>query len=196
MDSVEGALWLASQTPNILCYLPPSNLPIFRSAARIWRPGLYAWQAKKSSKLTTKQSLKTPRKQLNLAWPCSEVMAYVFNPEFSGKSNEKGFVYKCKLILHNQIWCRLFTWEPKLNYIFYRMVSNTERVCNSIWWNVATRTKQNFFSQRENETYGSNYNKKSLTAIGAALDCHLRSPPFSKPFSFFCVHLSHYFSIY
>ena len=25
MDSVEGALWLASQTPNILCYLPPSN---------------------------------------------------------------------------------------------------------------------------------------------------------------------------
>ena len=25
VDSVEGALWLASQTPNILCYLPPSN---------------------------------------------------------------------------------------------------------------------------------------------------------------------------
>ena len=25
VDSVEGALWLGSQTPNILCYLPPSN---------------------------------------------------------------------------------------------------------------------------------------------------------------------------
>ena len=25
VDSVEGALWLASQTPNILCYLPPTN---------------------------------------------------------------------------------------------------------------------------------------------------------------------------
>ena len=25
VDSVEGALWLAGQTPNILCYLPPSN---------------------------------------------------------------------------------------------------------------------------------------------------------------------------
>ena len=30
---------------------------------------------------------------------------------------------------------------------------------------------------------GSFYNKKSLTAIRAALDRHLRSPPFSKPFS-------------
>ena len=26
VDSLEGSLWLASQTPNILCYLPPSNL--------------------------------------------------------------------------------------------------------------------------------------------------------------------------
>ena len=25
VDSVEGARWLARQTPNILCYLPPSN---------------------------------------------------------------------------------------------------------------------------------------------------------------------------
>ena len=25
VDSVQGALWLASQTPNILYYLPPSN---------------------------------------------------------------------------------------------------------------------------------------------------------------------------
>ena len=25
MDSVEGPLWLASQTPIILCYLPQSN---------------------------------------------------------------------------------------------------------------------------------------------------------------------------
>ena len=30
---------------------------------------------------------------------------------------------------------------------------------------------------------GSFYNKKSFTAIRAALDRHLRSPPFSKPFS-------------
>ena len=30
---------------------------------------------------------------------------------------------------------------------------------------------------------GSFYNKKSLTAIRATLDRHLRSPPFSKPFS-------------
>ena len=25
VDSVDGARWLARQTPNILCYLPPSN---------------------------------------------------------------------------------------------------------------------------------------------------------------------------
>jgi len=25
-DGVEGARWLVRQTPNILCYLPPSNL--------------------------------------------------------------------------------------------------------------------------------------------------------------------------
>ena len=25
VDSAEGARWLARQTPNILCYLPPSN---------------------------------------------------------------------------------------------------------------------------------------------------------------------------
>ena len=25
VDSVKGALWLASRTPNILCYLPLSN---------------------------------------------------------------------------------------------------------------------------------------------------------------------------
>ena len=30
---------------------------------------------------------------------------------------------------------------------------------------------------------GSFYNKKSITAIRAALDRHLRSSPFSKPFS-------------
>ncbi|CAH3172119.1 unnamed protein product [Porites lobata] len=30
---------------------------------------------------------------------------------------------------------------------------------------------------------GSYYNKKSLIAIRAALDRHLKSPPFSKPFS-------------
>ena len=42
---VEGALWLASQTPNILCYLPPSN------SGKKRRPGLHPWHAKKSSKL-------------------------------------------------------------------------------------------------------------------------------------------------
>ena len=26
MDSVEGSLWLASQTPNILCYFTPEQL--------------------------------------------------------------------------------------------------------------------------------------------------------------------------
>ena len=36
VDSVEGMLWLACQTANVLCYLPPS---------------LHLWQAKKSSKL-------------------------------------------------------------------------------------------------------------------------------------------------
>ena len=25
VDSIEGARWLVRQTPNILCYLPPSN---------------------------------------------------------------------------------------------------------------------------------------------------------------------------
>ena len=42
-DSIEGALWLASQTPNILCYLPPRNSG---KNCPSWHP----WQAKKSSK--------------------------------------------------------------------------------------------------------------------------------------------------
>ena len=43
MGSVEGALWLASQIPNILCYWPPSN-------SEKWLPGLHPWQVKKLSK--------------------------------------------------------------------------------------------------------------------------------------------------
>ncbi|CAH3041592.1 unnamed protein product [Porites lobata] len=38
-----------------------------------------------------------------------------------------------------------------------------------------------YLSARKRE--GSYYNKKSLIAIRAALDRHLKSPPFSKPFS-------------
>ena len=45
VDGVEGALWLASQTLNILCYLPLSNL------GKKWCPGFHPWQGKKSSKL-------------------------------------------------------------------------------------------------------------------------------------------------
>ena len=44
VDSVDGERWLARQTLDILCYLPPSN----------WREmasGLHPWQVKKSSKL-------------------------------------------------------------------------------------------------------------------------------------------------
>ena len=119
MDSVEGALWLASQTPNILCYLPSSNSRVSCSLVWIskkWRPGLHPWQAKKSSKLTTKQSLKTQTKRLNLVWPCLKVMVYVFNPKFIDKSQWERFVYKCKLILRNlacslenQSWMIFFT---------------------------------------------------------------------------------------
>ena len=43
VDSVEGVLWLASQTPNIVCYLPSSN------AGK--NGGLHLWQVEKSSKL-------------------------------------------------------------------------------------------------------------------------------------------------
>ena len=38
-----------------------------------------------------------------------------------------------------------------------------------------------YLSTRKRDS--SFYNKKSLTVIPAALDRHLRSPPFSKPFS-------------
>ena len=47
---------------------------------------------------TTRQSLNTQRKQLNLARLRLKVMV---TGSFSMKTNEKGFVYKCKLILRN-----------------------------------------------------------------------------------------------
>ena len=46
VDSVDGARWLARQTPDILCYLPPSWATREKMAS-----GLHAWQVKKSSKL-------------------------------------------------------------------------------------------------------------------------------------------------
>ena len=106
---------------------------------RKWRPGLHPWQANKSLKLTTKQSLKIQRKRLNLVWPCLKVWFKFLTRSLSIKTNEKGFVYKCKLILRN-LTCSLEnqSWIT----FFYRMVSNTERVCHSIWRNVATRAKQ------------------------------------------------------
>ena len=45
VDRVEDVRWLASQIPNILYYLPPSN------SGKKWRPSLHPWQVKKSSKL-------------------------------------------------------------------------------------------------------------------------------------------------
>ena len=44
VDSVEGALWLASETLNILCFY------VYRRATQ-WRNCLHLWQVKKSSKL-------------------------------------------------------------------------------------------------------------------------------------------------
>ena len=45
VDSIGGAFWLATQTLNILCYLPPSKVE------KKWHPGLHPWQVRKSSKL-------------------------------------------------------------------------------------------------------------------------------------------------
>ena len=64
---------------------------------------------------------------------------------------------------------------------FYRMVSNTERVCNSIGRYVTTRTKQFYRWARKGDV--GFHNKKYLAAIRAASDSLLRSPPFSKRFS-------------
>ena len=36
------------------------------------------------------------------------------------KSDEKAFVYKCKLILRNLISLHLFAFKPKLNGIFFQ----------------------------------------------------------------------------
>ena len=45
VDSVELARLLARQTPDILCYLPPSN------SGKNGRPDLHPCQVKKTSKL-------------------------------------------------------------------------------------------------------------------------------------------------
>ena len=59
VDSVEGALWLASQSLNIVGYFISEQLTSF-SLRRM--NCLHPWQAKKLSRLTKKQSLKTQRK--------------------------------------------------------------------------------------------------------------------------------------
>ena len=41
---------------------------------------------------------------------------------------------------------------------------------------------EKFICQRENKASVFTSNKKAITAIGAELDRHLRSPLFSKPF--------------
>ena len=75
--------------------------------------------------------------------------------------------------------------RTKVEWYFLQNGSNTERVCNSIWRMSPpelNKCLQKFYlSARKRD--GSFYNKKSLTAILAALDRHLRSLSFSKPFS-------------
>ena len=56
--------------------LSNSDYPLLFTSEQLgkkWRPGLHPWKAKKSPKLTTKKSLKTQRKRLNLVWPCLKV---------------------------------------------------------------------------------------------------------------------------
>ena len=105
VDSVEGALWLASQTPNMLSYLAPSNS---------------GKMASRSASVTSEEII-----QINdEAVPENTKKAIKFGlAVFKGnglslsiKSNEKGFVYKCKLILRNltcslenQSWMTIFT---------------------------------------------------------------------------------------
>ena len=47
-------------------------------------------------------------------------LAYVLTKSLSMKSDEKAFVYKCKLILRNLISFHLFAFKPKLNDTFFQ----------------------------------------------------------------------------
>ena len=84
------------------------------------------------------------------------------------KTNEKGFLYKCKLIL---------------NDVFYRMVSNTERVSATPFEEMSppelNKCLQKFYLSARKRN-GSFYNKKSLTAIQTALDRHLLFQSFPR----------------
>jgi len=68
-----------------------------------------------------------------LVWLCLKVIAYVLTKSLSMKSDEKAFVYKCKLILHNLISFHLFAFKPKLNGIFF-----------SEWFQIQTEFKTPF----------------------------------------------------
>ena len=65
----------------------------------------------------------TQRKRLNLVWSSLKVMVYVFNPDFIDKSQSIRFCLQMQINLAK---------KRKLNDIFYRMVSNAKRFCNSI----------------------------------------------------------------
>ena len=129
----------------------------------------------------TKQSLKIQRKRLNLVWLCLKVWCKFLTRSLSIKTNEKGFVYKCKLILHNltcslenQSWMTFFTeWfqiQTEFATLFKEMSPQELNKC----------LQKFYLSARK--WHGSFFNKKTLTAIWAAFNRHLQSPPFSKPF--------------
>ena len=65
----------------------------------------------------------TQQKRLNLVWSSLKVMVYVFNPDFIDKNQSIRFCLQMQINLAK---------KRKLNDIFYRMVSNAKRFCNSI----------------------------------------------------------------
>ena len=108
-------------------------------------------------------------------------MIYGFYPEFIDRNQCER--YRLQMLI-NLAFPHLFTWKPKLNDNFYRMVLNTEFATpfKEISPPELNKYLQNFnLSARKRD--GSIYNKKSFTAIQAVLDCHFKNSPFSKLFS-------------
>ena len=78
------------------------------------------------------------------------------------KTNEKGFVYKCKLILNEYFFTEWFQIQREFATPFEKMSPPELNKCLEKFYLSARKRDDSF------------YNKKSLTAIRPALDRHFK----------------------
>ena len=99
-----------------------------------------------SRKLRAKCLSQLKKKRRRRRWRSSVWKLCLFDSNLSIKPVKKCFVYKCKLSLSFGLLYLVDLFinklKTKFNNLFYRIISNTNRIHNSFWRNFPARAKQ------------------------------------------------------